>query len=247
MKIINFTVKGQSIELKTDTHQFQVTSDTLNYFKCKFEFDSAWDGCEIRAYFKNASYNITKSAILDDSGYCYIPWEVLAHTGVLLCNITGVRYSGDEVYRITAGPVKFFLHNSGSKEQLIKKSTKSDVDPLEVFILKEEGTLKPDYQKNPTLTEFEQFMKEIKKTENTIRDMTVSAVSIPPGLDPTVTKTEINNILNLEFGFPETEVIIDQVLSLNSINPVQNKVITEALNNVEVQSLTNSEIEEMLL
>lgn len=165
MVIIKFSVKGQRLQLKTDLRKCKVTSDTINYFKCQFEFDSEWDGFDKRVYFKNASFNITKPTIPDDLGYCYIPWEVLAHTGVLLCNVTGIKYVDGEAIRLTAGPVKFFVHNPGSEEQITKhiEDNKATIDPLNVFVQKEEGTLEPDYQLTPTLTEYEQYIAIVKR------------------------------------------------------------------------------------
>ena len=172
MEIIKFSVKGQHLQLNTDLRKAIVTSDTINYFKCKFTFDSSWDGFDIRVYFKNASFNITKSSVLDDSGYCYIPWEVLAHTGVILCNVTGIKFVNNKVIRLTAGPVKLFVHNHGSEEQLLKKieNNKAVIDPLEVFLQKEEGTLEPDYQLTPTLTEYEQWIAIVKRYRDEIID-----------------------------------------------------------------------------
>lgn len=147
MVIIKFTVKGQTLKLDTDLREVKVTSDTLNYFKCQFNFDNSWDGFEKRAYFKNASFNITKSSLLDNSNYCYIPWEVIAHTGVILCNITGTKVVDGRTIRLTAGPVKLFLKNI--------------INPLDIFIQKQEGTIEPDYQPDPTPTEFEQFVAKV--------------------------------------------------------------------------------------
>lgn len=203
MVLIKFSVKGQILQL--DTHQkATVTSDTLNYFKCKFDFDKTWDGFDVRVYFKNASFNITKSAVLDASGYCFIPWEVLAHTGVILCNVTGIKYVNGEPVRITAGPVKLFVHNS---------------NPLNVFHQREEGTLEPDNQLEPTPTEYEQFIKNVsdyakdanaaktaaEAAEYKIRVMTVSASAGEPGSDPVVTKTEYSDHYNLDFLIPRGE------------------------------------------
>lgn len=108
-------------------------ADTVNYLIGTFDFDSTWDGFEKRVYFKNASYNIVKSILLGDSNSCYIPWEVLAHTGVIRCNIIGLKYSNDTVsQRITTNPVVF-------------------------EILVDESILEPYDQQPLTPTEYEQF------------------------------------------------------------------------------------------
>lgn len=108
-------------------------ADTVKYLKGAFTFDSTWDGFEKRVYFKNASYNIVKSVLLGDSNICYVPWEVLAHTGVIRCNIVGLKYSDDIVtQRITTNPVVF-------------------------EILVDESILEPYDQQPLTPTEYEQF------------------------------------------------------------------------------------------
>lgn len=108
-------------------------ADTVRYLKGTFTFDSTWDGFEKRVYFKNSSYNIVKSVLLGDSNICYVPWEVLAHTGVIRCNIIGLKYSDDIVtQRITTNPVVF-------------------------EILVDESILEPYDQQPLTPTEYEQF------------------------------------------------------------------------------------------
>lgn len=108
-------------------------ADTVKYLKGTFTFDPTWDGFEKRVYFKNASYNIVKSVLLGDSNICYVPWEVLAHTGVIRCNIIGLKYSDDIVtQRITTNPVVF-------------------------EIIVDESILEPYDQQPLTPTEYEQF------------------------------------------------------------------------------------------
>lgn len=206
MVIIKFLVKGQRIILETDLRKTKITSDTIDHFKCQFRFDDSWTGFEKRIYFKNASFNITKPAIPDSMGYCFIPWEVLAHTGVILCNVTGVRYSGTDVAeRLTAGPVQMFLHNPGSEEQRIDsiENGNANIDPLNVFLQKEEGTLEPDYQLTPTPTEYEQFVAQVYAAKNKIESMTVSAQQGPEGSDPIVTKIDYSDHFNLDFTIPK--------------------------------------------
>lgn len=179
MVIIKFSVKGQMLILETDLRRMKVTSDTLNYFKCQFKFNDAWDGFEKRIYFKNASFNITKSTLLDNEGYCFIPWEVLAHTGIILCNVTGIKYIDGEPIRLTAGPIRMFVHNFGSEEQLVKRieNKKATIDPLKVFCQREEGTLEPDYQMDLTPTEFEQFVAQVKHYRDEMAEMIIDIFS----------------------------------------------------------------------
>ncbi len=237
MVIIKFSVKGQRLILETDLKGLQPTSDSYNYYKCLFEFDSNWDGFEKRVYFKNASFNITKPMLPDDLGYCYIPSEVLAHTGVIVCTVTGVKYSGTSVAeRLTAGPVKFFVRNP--------KESK----PFDIFIQKEEGTLEPD---NPdiTPTEYEQFVGKIKSyandaaasksaaeaaieeiegildsafeaVENKIDSMTVSASAGEAYSAPEVIRTDYEDHFNLEFVIPKGDPGEDGLDGEDGFSPI---------------------------
>lgn len=55
-----------------------------------------------------------------------------------------------------------------------------------------------------------------------------------------------NNFSELNTAIENKTFDIDDALSLTSTNPVQNKVVTEALANVEVDTATNSEIDNAL-
>lgn len=52
-----------------------VTSGSVNVYQCKFEFDDTWDGLEKTAVFQAGCE--TFSVLLDSTGICTIPWEVL--------------------------------------------------------------------------------------------------------------------------------------------------------------------------
>lgn len=135
METIRFTVNKQRLMFQDPRDIFWLypASDTVNYYKCEFSFDESWDGFEKRVYFKNESYNIVKSMLLGTSDSCYIPWEVLAHTGKIVCNIVGLKYSNDTVsQRLTTNPVQFMCQVN-------------------------ESVLEPYDQQPLTPTEYEQF------------------------------------------------------------------------------------------
>ena len=147
MFTIKFAVNGQRIKIHdTDMRRLPPVTDTYNYFKCEFSFDPSWDGFEKRVYFKNASFNIVEPVVLDNSGYCFIPWEVVAHTGVITCSITGFKSSDTLTERITTKPAY-------------------------VFTQRHEGIIEPYFQPDPTATEYEQFVALVK----TYRDETLAA------------------------------------------------------------------------
>ncbi len=108
--ILKFSVYRSNIRLENPIRHLSRLADTFDVFKCHFKFDKSWDGFEKRIFFKNISYNITKAVIPDAEGYCFIPWEVLAHTGVIVCSISGVLYNDSVMaQRINAGPVQVFV------------------------------------------------------------------------------------------------------------------------------------------
>ena len=138
MFIIKLAVNGQHIRIyDTDMRRLPPVTDTYNYFKCQFTFDDSWDGFDKRVYFKNTSYNIAKPAIVDASGYCFIPWEVVAHTGVITCSVTGIKYVDGFAERITTNPAY-------------------------IFTMRSEGIIEPYFQPDPTLSEYEQFVQLVK-------------------------------------------------------------------------------------
>lgn len=258
MFIINFSVKDQNLILETDLRKAHVTSDTINYFKCQFKFNDAWDGFEKRAYFKNASFNITKPALLDALGYCYIPWEVLAHTGVILCNVVGTKYENGELKRITAGPIKLFLHNFGSEEQLIKRieDGKATIDPLSVFIQKEETPIEPDYQADLTPTEYEQYLGEVKnysdaakEIEEKIRNLTASIIMEAVGTEAYVSKIDKGSFYDLEFHIPESESGTYDYNELINKPQIEGVTLTgnKTYPDLNLKYLTNLELENLLV
>lgn len=53
-----------------------VTSGSVNVYKVRFEFSEDWQGLTRKAVFQAGE--VSRSALLDESGECVIPWEVLA-------------------------------------------------------------------------------------------------------------------------------------------------------------------------
>lgn len=72
-----------------------VTSGSVNVYTARFEFSPDWDFLERVAVFKAGAE--TRNVLLDDSGECVIPWEVLAsHGQPLTAGVFGTR-GGDTV------------------------------------------------------------------------------------------------------------------------------------------------------
>lgn len=72
-----------------------VTSGSVNVYPVQFEFSEDWDGLTRTAVFKAGAE--TRSILLDDTGKCIIPWEVLSsHGRQLTAGVYGTQ-DGDVV------------------------------------------------------------------------------------------------------------------------------------------------------
>lgn len=59
-----------------------VTSGSANIYTARFEFSPDWQGFTKKAVFR-AGY-VSKTVLLDETGECTIPWEVLEKSGFIL-------------------------------------------------------------------------------------------------------------------------------------------------------------------
>lgn len=67
-----------------------MTSRSVNAYEARFEFSEDWEGLERTAVFKAGSES--RSILLDSTGECVIPWEVLTTPGVALrAGVYGTR------------------------------------------------------------------------------------------------------------------------------------------------------------
>lgn len=72
-----------------------ITSGSVNIYKISFEFSPEWDGLTRTAVFKAGG--VSRSILLDESGECVVPWEVLKKHGVfLVAGVYGTR-DGEKV------------------------------------------------------------------------------------------------------------------------------------------------------
>ena len=72
-----------------------VTSGSANVYPVRFEFSADWDGMKRTAVFRAGEES--RSVLLDGSGECSIPWEMLEDPGVrLYAGVYGTR-DGDVV------------------------------------------------------------------------------------------------------------------------------------------------------
>lgn len=92
MKI--FILKAEKSRLTVERREC-VTSGSVNVDQVQFRFSADWDGLTRTAVFRAG--NVSRSVVLDGSGLCTVPWEVLAEPGVpLLAGVRGV-WGGETV------------------------------------------------------------------------------------------------------------------------------------------------------
>lgn len=67
-----------------------LTSGSVNVYRARFGFSGDWAGLTNKAVFRGSG--VTKTVLLDESGQCTIPWEVLAsHGQPLMAGVFGTR------------------------------------------------------------------------------------------------------------------------------------------------------------
>ena len=138
MVTIKLRVKGQELKI-IDGKEFVATSDTINYFRCRATFAEDWDSYTDRTiYFKNISSGICRAGVFNDDGYCFIPWEVLANTGVIVANAVGVIMDGNDI------------------------SERLTTFPVTLFVQVEEGQITVQPNEDPSPTQYEQFIANVQ-------------------------------------------------------------------------------------
>lgn len=69
-----FRLYAKKVDLEVNQREI-VTSNSVNVYQCQFQFDNSWDGLEKTAVFQAGEETV--STLLDETGICIIPWEVL--------------------------------------------------------------------------------------------------------------------------------------------------------------------------
>lgn len=138
MVTIKLKVIGQNLKA-INCEKFVAASDTINYFRCYVDFSSDWDKYTSRSiYFKNMSSDVCKAGVFDHDGYCFIPWEVLANTGVIIASAVGIVMAGDDI------------------------SERLTTFPVTLFVQVEEGQITVQPNEDPSLTQYEQFIANVQ-------------------------------------------------------------------------------------
>ena len=138
MVTIKLRVIGQNLKA-INCEKFVAASDTINYFRCYVDFSSDWDKYTSRSiYFKNMSSDVCKAGVFDHDGYCFIPWEVLANTGVIIASAVGIVMDGDAI------------------------SERLTTFPVTLFVQVEEGQITVQPNEDPSPTQYEQFIANVQ-------------------------------------------------------------------------------------
>lgn len=138
MVTIKLKVIGQNLKA-INCEKFVAASDTINYFRCYVDFSSDWDKYTSRSiYFKNMSSDVCKAGVFDHDGYCFIPWEVLANTGVIIASAVGIVMDGDAI------------------------SERLTTFPVTLFVQVEEGQITVQPNEDPSPTQYEQFIANVQ-------------------------------------------------------------------------------------
>lgn len=100
--------------LMTVQEREPVTSGSVNGYTVQFEFSSDWDGLNRTAVFQAGS--VCRSVLLDESGTCSVPWEVLKTSGIPLSAGVYGEKGGDIVLPTTWAPLGLILKGAAPGE-----------------------------------------------------------------------------------------------------------------------------------
>ena len=90
---IKFKADGQQL---TRVGSDNFAANTVSYIRGEFELGDNWDGWDsVRAVWATDFAKV--ATVLDGSGACTVPWEVLNRTGTLYVNLVGSISDGDEL------------------------------------------------------------------------------------------------------------------------------------------------------
>ena len=171
---LNFSVTGQN--LKQALCSVPMASDTVRYTRAIFALGSDWTGYDsVRAVWQNRMTVI--STVLDETGACIIPQEVLAIQGTVLVNLVASVVEDDVVTdRLTSFAVP-----------AVKVAQKVPVVGSETAEV--------------TPSQFEQFVSIVTDEVNTVLGMTAEATTLPEGSEATAAWDGETGVLS--FGIPK--------------------------------------------
>lgn len=131
-------------------------SDSVAWIRAVFNLGAGWGSFDlIRAIWQNGPTVI--ATVLDASGTCVVPWEVLRYRGTVMVNLVGSDVNGDE---------------------LVDRLTTFRVPAL---LIRDKVNITGAETEEVTPSQFEQFIAIVSDEVNTVTGMTAEAVTLPEG------------------------------------------------------------------
>lgn len=110
--VLQFDVKNQTIK-RIDKNR--VVAKSKKFLKAQFVFNESWDKINLKtAIFKSDFDEEPYSQILDDEGFCEVPWETIGLESELTVSVFGVGYDGTEL--ITVNKAYVNIEESGYED-----------------------------------------------------------------------------------------------------------------------------------
>ena len=161
-----------------------LVSGSVNVYSCRFDFSEDWDGLARTAVFKAGQTAI--SILLDESGECVVPWEVLDGTcgEHLRAGLFGT--SAGEIVLPTVWTDLGYIYPG------VNTDTAAGLPPT------------PDIHAR-ILAAAESASEAAADTRSFIENLTVEAKTLAPGSEASVEKTVENGHAKLIIGVPAGE------------------------------------------
>lgn len=120
-----------NLELSCTNQKKYIVSDSTQFHKAHFTFDSAWNGYGITVFFTNTKTKVSKLAVLDVNNDCDIPWEslVMADTDNWL-EVGAFGVSGDSKMYTTMPNLLSIVKSSKSDSTVPTPPTQSIYDQI---------------------------------------------------------------------------------------------------------------------
>jgi len=169
-QILNITANEQILSVSNPIH---ISTNKVSYIEARFDLRTNWSGYDsVRAVWFNDFQCI--STVLDASGKCLVPFEVMKRKGNIKVNLVG-SISEDDVLtdRLTSYPIVAVVVDC------VAQITGSETSPI-------------------TPSQFEQFVDNVHDEVEVITGMSATATTLPAGSDATASYQD--GVLS--FGIP---------------------------------------------
>ena len=191
IQTINFTASEQTLTKTAGARYF--ASHTVSYIEAVFALGENWTGWDsVRAIWYSPGQKI--ATVLDSSGACMVPTEVIAQRGIVRVNLVASTVENDVVTdRLTTYPAIALIVDADAR---ITGTETTAVTP----------------------SQFEQFVAAVHDDAEDVRNMSATAETLPAGSSASASYN--NGLLTL--GIPQGQEPIE-LRVLNPICPVDVK------------------------